>query len=101
MRTTCTLCQRRPMAQNLESRFVRRAARRLALVIGLALPLVFAFVAVAKDTTRPIVKFQIRQGQEINTVKTATMTSGEPLTIRAEVKDPQGVKSLTVSFPPA
>ena len=91
MRTTCTLCQRRPMAQNLESRFVRRAARRLALVIGLALPLVFAFVAVAKDTTRPIVKFQIRQGQEINTVKTATMTSGEGGSVPTVFAPPFGV----------
>lgn len=89
------------MAKNLQSRVVRRAARRLGLAAGLALPLVFAFDALAKDTTRPIVKFQIRQGQEINTVKTATMSSGEPLTVRAVVKDPQGVKSLTVSFPSA
>lgn len=89
------------MTHNLESRVVRRGARRLALAAGLALPLVFVFDAVAKDTTRPVVKFQIRQGQEINTVKTATMNGGEPLTVRALVKDPQGVKSLTVSFPPA
>ena len=89
------------MAQNLNSLVVRRVAPRLALAAGLALPLVFVFDAVAKDTTRPIVKFQIRQGQEINTVETATMSGGEPLTVRAVVKDPQGVKSLTVSFPPA
>ena len=101
MRTLWLPCQRRPMTQNLESRAIRRGARRLALAAGLALPLVFVFDAVAKDTTRPVVKFQIRQGQEINTVKTATMNSGEPLTIRAVVVDPQGVKSLTVTFPPA
>ena len=101
MRTPRLPCQRRLMAHNLQSRFARRGARRLALAAGLALPLVFVFDAVAKDTTRPVVKFQIRHGQEINTIKTATMNSGEPLTIRAVVTDPQGVKSLTVSFPPA
>ena len=54
-----------------------------------------------QDTTPPIVKLEIKQGQHFNAVKTATMNSGEPLTVRAVVRDPQGVKSLTVSFPPA
>jgi hypothetical protein len=67
----------------------------------LGLPLVFVLDAVAKDTTRPIVKFELKQGQHFNTVKTATMSSGEPLTVRAVVRDPQGVKSMTVSFPHA
>jgi hypothetical protein len=82
-------------------RRARRGARRLALGASLVLPLVFVLDAVAKDTTRPIVKLEIKQGQHFVAVKTATMNSGEPLTVRAVVRDPQGVKSLTVSFPQA
>lgn len=81
-------------------RWACRDARRLAVAVGLVLPLVFVLDALA-DTTPPIVKLEIKQGQHFNAVKTATMSSGEPLTVRAVVRDPQGVKSLTVSFPPA
>jgi hypothetical protein len=77
-----------------------RGAGRLGVAAGLVLPLVFVLNAPA-DTTRPIVKLEIKQGQHFNAVKTATVSSGEPLTVRAVVSDPQGVKSLTVSFPPA
>lgn len=81
-------------------RWACRDARRLAVAVGLVLPLVFVLDALA-DTTPPIVKLEIKQGQHFNAVKTATMSSGEPLTVRAVVRDPQGVKSLTVSFPQA
>ena len=79
----------------------RRNTRRLAVAVAAAVPLVFVLDAVAKDTTRPVVRFEIKQGQHFKAVKRATMTSGEPLTIRAVVHDPQGVKSLTVRFPSA
>jgi hypothetical protein len=91
----------KPRGTGTRGRRACRGARRLALAASLALPLVFVLDAVAKDTTRPIVKFELKQGQHFNTVTTATMSSGEPLTIRAVVRDPQGVKSLTVSFPHA
>jgi hypothetical protein len=78
-----------------------RRARGAALAAGLMLPFVFVLQAIAKDTTPPVVKLEIKQGPQWKAVKTATMSSGEPLTVRAVVRDPQGVKSLTVSFPPA
>jgi len=66
----------------------------------MVLPFVFVVGAMANDPTPPVVKLEIKQGAHFTAVKTATMTSGEPLTVRAVVRDPQGVKSLTVSFPP-
>jgi hypothetical protein len=79
----------------------RRHARRLALAMTLLAPFVFALDAFAEDTTPPVVKLQIKQGAHFKAVKAATMSSGEPLTVRAVVRDPQGVKSLTVSLPTA
>jgi hypothetical protein len=78
-----------------------RRARRAALAAGLMLPFVFVVEALANDTTPPVVKLEIKQGSHWKAVKTATMSGAEPLTVRAVVQDPQGVKSLTVSFPPA
>jgi hypothetical protein len=109
MRTTCRSCQRHKMIENVESqvtsgirdRRTRRSTRHLAVAVVVAVPLVFVLDAVAKDTTRPVVRLEIKQGQHFKAVKTATMSSGEPLTVRAVVRDPQGVKSLTVSFPSA
>ena len=87
-------------ALTARSRSTRRYARNAALVIGAALPFVFVLAAFGKDTTAPVVKFEIKQGSHFVAVKTATMSSGEPLTVRAVVRDPQGVKSLRISFPP-
>jgi hypothetical protein len=106
MRTTRCLCHPRRMILRVWGVAVSmgargRRARRVVLAAGLMLPFVFVLEAVAKDTTPPVVKLEIKQGAHWNAVKTATMSSGEPLTVRAVVRDPQGVKSLTVSFPPA
>ena len=77
-----------------------RGVRRAALAAGLVLPFALVFDALAKDTTPPVVKLEVKQGAHFKAVKTATMTSGEPLTVRAVARDPQGVKSMTISFPP-
>lgn len=75
-------------------------ARRAALAVGVVLPFVLVLDAVAKDTTPPVVKLEIKQAGHYHGVKTATMSSGSPLTVRAVARDPQGIKSLTISFPP-
>ena len=75
-------------------------ARRAALAVGVALPFLLVLDAVAKDTTPPVVKLEIKQAGHYHAVKTASMSSGVPLTVRAVALDPQGIRSLTISFPP-
>ncbi len=82
------------------SQWGRRQARGAAVLVGVALPFVFVLGALASDTTPPVVKFAVKQAGHYKVVKSTTISDGEPLTLRAVAEDSQGVRKLTISFPP-